>query len=1124
MTATPRPTRPSWPWLLLILLATASGWYAWRAFPAAFPLLDLEVRMDRRAALAAADSIATTLEIGPDTRRQVAVFQGDPEAQTFVELEGGGAEAFRSLVHTGEHLAWTWEVRRFSPGTPHEVRIFFSPGGVVAGFRELLPEDHPGPGLDADSARTLALEAAGQDWGVRVGPEWVELPAAAETRPSGRRDHTFTWERTHPSLGEGRFRLEMVVSGERLTALRQYVRVPEAFTRRYQEIRSANEGLAAGATFGMFVLYGLGGVAIGLVILARRQRLHLRAAVRWSVGLAAVVALSVVNFVPLAWLEYDTALPLPTFWLQQVGLVVAALLGLALMFLASFLGGENLARAGFDRHPFLWGAFGREAGASGAMLRRVLIGILLTPVFLGYAVGFSALSSEWSGWWSPMTPLIEPNLIATPLPWLPVIAGPLQAAVWEELLFRAVPFGGAMLLARRFGGRTGWLAAAFLVQAVIFAAAHANYPAQPAHARLVELLLPSLLFGVLFLRWGLVPAIVLHFEYDLVLFALPLFATPGTALLGSKVIVIAAGLAPLAIVIGRRLQAGAWLPMTDAGRNAGHQGAAAAPHPASPHTEEAPAHPPAPVDPLPMPGTVWLALGGAGAIAWLAAVATAPTPAVSFTASRSAVIAVALDTLFQRGVDTADGWTVTARITGGVTDAHRFAWDAGGRAAHDSLLGRYLPLPRWEVVLRRHEGDVADRAEEWSAWISGDGRPLRITRQRPQHAPDTSLTELEARALAETALWNVPGLNQPGLEPVAAIPTEQPARRDWLFTWIDTTGPQIGEGQLRVEAEVNGGEVIRVGRRVHIPEEWTRERRAGTIRRMLPGVVSGAVLVGVMIAGGVAALVRLSRRTLAGHRALRIGALATLLGAITAWNSWPLSAAAMTTTEPLALQQALMAAASVIGLLVVGAGSGLLAGLPVRGAGTAPRGQVWAGVAIAASVAGLRAILTLLNRDAGPRLGGTPPLDQQSPLLAAALGPTAAMLATAVMLITILWALRPATGSGGIRRGFEWLVLLAVALTISGGTASGGVVLLTLGVLAGLALTWWGIRGVLGRYPAAIPVAAGTLAALNLLRDLRGGAWPGAWVGGALGLLLLAVTTWWLAGILPAEASSPGDA
>ncbi|MCE2494923.1 MAG: CPBP family intramembrane metalloprotease, partial [Alphaproteobacteria bacterium] len=99
----------------------------------------------------------------------------------------------------------------------------------------------------------------------------------------------------------------------------------------------------------------------------------------------------------------------------------------------------------------------------------------------------------------------------------------LQAGFWEECLFRAVPLAGAALLGERFGRRRAWIAAAFIVQILIFGAAHANYPAQPAYARIVELILPSAVFGLLYLRFGLLPAIVLHFAFDAVLFSLPLF-------------------------------------------------------------------------------------------------------------------------------------------------------------------------------------------------------------------------------------------------------------------------------------------------------------------------------------------------------------------------------------------------------------------------------------------------------------------------------------------------------------------------------------------------------------------------------------------------------------------------
>lgn len=82
-----------------------------------------------------------------------------------------------------------------------------------------------------------------------------------------------------------------------------------------------------------------------------------------------------------------------------------------------------------------------------------------------------------------------------------MIAQSLQAGFWEECLFRAVPLAGAALLGERFGGRRGrtWaLVAAFVLQALIFGAGHANYPTEPAWARVVELIVPSFMFAGLY--------------------------------------------------------------------------------------------------------------------------------------------------------------------------------------------------------------------------------------------------------------------------------------------------------------------------------------------------------------------------------------------------------------------------------------------------------------------------------------------------------------------------------------------------------------------------------------------------------------------------------------------------
>lgn len=1115
------PSRPRRPlaWGLLAALAVAAGLYAWRTFPSAFPLLDLDVRMSRQAALQAADSVATSLGLGPAGARQAAAFTGEGEVQTLVELEGSGPEGFRALVREGRFHAFQWEVRRFLPGTAHEVRLYFTPGGTPYGFAERLPEDAPGAALPADTARRLAEAAAARDWGVAL-EGWTALAPAAETRPSGRVDHTFSYERSDPALGAGRLRLRLEVAGDRLTAVRRLVEVPEAFTRRYREMRSANDGIATAATYAMLVLYGLGGIVLGLVVLARRQPLHLRQAGRWAAALAGLVTASAVNFLPLAWMDFDTALGTTTFLFQQVGLAVASLLGLTAMFGASFLGGENLARAGFGSHPFLWGAFGREAGATRSLRDRVLLGMLLTPVFLAYAVGFSSLSDRWSGWWSPLSPLTDPNLIAMPLPALAVISGPVQAAVWEELLFRAVPFGAALLLAGRFGGRRAWLAAAFLVQAIIFAAAHANYPAQPSYARLVELLLPSFLFGALFLRWGLVPAIVLHFEYDLVLFALPLLATPATALVGSKLLVAAAALVPLGILVVRRQATGAWGDLGAEHRNAAHRAG-------RPVLEEA-AEPPLPARPVPVAGArldpralVLLLVAGAGAWGW-GQVTRAPG-APQLALGRAEVEAAARAAFEGHGIEVEEGWTVVSRLAGGASDAHVFVWTTAGPAIHDSLLGRFLPAPRWVVALRRYEGDVAERAEEWLVEVGADGTAGAVEHRLPEGRPGPSLEEPAARALADSALQAALGLDPRTLFAIAAVPAERPARRDWRFTWADTLGPAIGQGQLRVEVSLAGDEVTRVNRMVHLPEEWQRERRGTVVQRLLPAFLAGICLAGLGVVAVVAGLAGWSRGSLSRRRTLRVGAVAAVAGLVSVWNGWESMLTTLSTSEPVAIQLPILVGWTLLFALLLAAATGLMTGLPLRPA-SPPGDSPWLpGMALGAAVVGVRALVGILARGESPSLPVPGALEAASPILADALSPVEGLLAATALLVGARWALARARQSTAVRQILAAMAMIGLAVVVggAGGPESPGLQLVALG--AGLAVTLWGMRQVVGPRPAAIPVAAGTVSLFGLAGELLSPDWPGGRLAAGLGIIALGVATAWLARELGQDKAPPPE-
>ena len=87
------------------------------------------------------------------------------------------------------------------------------------------------------------------------------------------------------------------------------------------------------------------------------------------------------------------------------------------------------------------------------------------------------------------------------------------------------------------------------MQAIVFGAGHAPYPNQPAFARPVELIIPSIGFGLLYVYFGLLPGIILHFAFDVVWFALPIFLASAPGIWFQRLMIVALTLVPLWIVL-----------------------------------------------------------------------------------------------------------------------------------------------------------------------------------------------------------------------------------------------------------------------------------------------------------------------------------------------------------------------------------------------------------------------------------------------------------------------------------------------------------------------------------------------------------------------------------------------
>ena len=257
-------------WIVLALISLSGIFFTFKYFSEAFPIVTLDLSMDRAGALKLAANLAAKYQWGPKNYSPAASFDLDSEVQDYVELEVGGSRAFKELLKGGLYSPYMWRVRHFKEGEPNETVIRFTPDGKPYGFHERLAEDARGASLSPEEARIIAEKAATEQWQILLN-QYVAVETSQEERPGGRRDHTFVYERPNLKIGEGLYRLRLVVGGDRLTELTQFIKIPEAFDRRYEEMRSANETLASVAQYVVLILYLGVGCVVGLFFLLRQH-------------------------------------------------------------------------------------------------------------------------------------------------------------------------------------------------------------------------------------------------------------------------------------------------------------------------------------------------------------------------------------------------------------------------------------------------------------------------------------------------------------------------------------------------------------------------------------------------------------------------------------------------------------------------------------------------------------------------------------------------------------------------------------------------------------------------------------------------------------------------------------
>ncbi|MBN2774171.1 MAG: CPBP family intramembrane metalloprotease [Prolixibacteraceae bacterium] len=1030
-------------WFIFIILSVASVIYISKNFEKANSLVNVKVSMDREMALEKAVDLANEFSIGPGDFKQAVAFRQDNRFQTFVELEAGGLDTFRNYIEKGNYYPYYWHVRHFKEQEINEASFWFTPDGQPFGFSEKIPETEKRPNLDVDEAQKLAEHMAAYNWDVDLlNYELVEKSKTEQV--CGRVDHTFVYERQDLSIGEGKFRIELVVSGDRLSRVNYFVKIPEEFDRRYNEMRSANDTISSIASAIILIIYGLLGVLFGITFLLRKRYLIWKPAVWWGLGIAfASVFLLTLNGLQLSWFGYDTSSSQGNYLFREIlgGLMNA--FGFGAIIALSVMAAEGLGRIAFPNQIRFWKLWSKDAGSSLQVLGQTIAGYLFAVIILALDVWFYITTTTHFGWWSPAGTLSDPNILANYLPWLDSIATSLQAGFWEEALFRAVPIAGVLILTKNRKSRNIWIILILILQTLIFGAAHANYPNQPSYARVLEMVIPFTIMGIIYIYYGLLPGIIAHYTVDVFWISLPLWVSSTKGIWIDRFMVLIFLFLPLLIVLFRFLKNKKLNEAPESVRNVSWK-------PVCTEVKEKNQESLTVIQNKRLEKYL-VPAACIGMVVWLMSTPFKyDTPKLNVTKGQA--VEIAEKEIITRFNVNPDDWSILTSVNSTADLKDIFIWEKGGKEKYRELLNQFLPPSYWNIRFIKKEGPVEERAEEYNVIVTTNGKVYLWEHIWPEAKEGANLESVKAQEIVDKFLSKKFGEDRSVLKEISVSPEKLENRTDWEFIFADTVNYQMETGQGRYIVKLSGEEISMAYPYIYVPEEWIRDYNNNQGKLSVIRSAGQVIIFGILAFGLVMSIIFWTKKRFNTRIFLFAFLFFFLFYLFDSLNSWDSLIAGYQTQLPFSNYVVMMLISLVVSGLFLSLFSSIFLGaavqnIPVR-ENPSKYNLIYA-VALGIAVYGVFSILSFIVPESKPFFPESTGLNSYLPVFNDLLSGVSGIIYIPALMLTFFIGVEALTGSFRKRKIPAYISagILGLALTVS--ACENPVIWIVSGLIAG---------------------------------------------------------------------------
>jgi membrane protease YdiL (CAAX protease family) len=496
-------------WLLFIFAAIIclGLWYKF-GYPQ-FTFVDLSI--DKKEALNRAESYLRFRKVEPKEYLRAVVFDTDNWTDRYLQKTLGLKSEEEFIKRHGYEL-FSWQIRFFKEFQKEEYVIGVSPkSGEIINFRHLIEDIEPREAIQKENAKAQVEEFLRKTYGLNL--KEYDFHEEKTKRYEQRIDYGFSWEKKgvyipwQKNQGGAKLLIGATISGNEIRDFyKSRLDIPERF-RRYIENQFVFGEYLSSFSFLLFMLLVISSI---FIVVKRKQTLVIRLSKKCFLYLGifflCINIIYILNNLQNLIISYPTSTRLSSFIGIYLIKLIINLIFLSVAFILPGLAGEYLRSETMPDNKYSsFLHYIKSTLYSRSMAKSIILGHILFFIFLGFQATIFYFGQRYLGVWREWFKLTQ--LSSSFIPFLSAFVIGSSASLNEEIVFRL--FGISWV--KRYLKNT---VLAVVLTSLIWGFGHTEYPIFPVWFRGIEVSLLGLLFGFIFIRYGIIPLIVAHYLFD----------------------------------------------------------------------------------------------------------------------------------------------------------------------------------------------------------------------------------------------------------------------------------------------------------------------------------------------------------------------------------------------------------------------------------------------------------------------------------------------------------------------------------------------------------------------------------------------------------------------------------